>query len=66
MALIVTTAKQEKQKEYEKLRKKNIGTVNFTMRVPKDIHIKLKRKLVLDGMTFKDLIMRRVDEYLKS
>jgi hypothetical protein len=66
MALIITTNKQDKEKEYERLRKKNIGTVNYTMRVPKDIHQALREKLVKDRITFKDLIMKTVDKYLKS
>lgn len=66
MTLIATINKVDKEKEHQRLRKKAIGTVNFTMRVPKDIHKKLKPKLATDGITFKDLIMCAVDLYFKG
>lgn len=58
--------KEEKEKEYQKLKKKNMDYETFTMKIPSHIRQRLRVKLVAKKMTFKDLIMSAVEKFLEK
>ena len=68
MALIVTTTKYDKDKEREKLQRRidNTNLINYSIRIPKHIHLKLKQKLAAEDKVLKDIVMKVIMDYIEG
>jgi hypothetical protein len=66
MALILSPNKEDKDKQYKKLKKQmeNMDIVRYTIRIPTHIHTKFKTRLSAQRKTMKDFIMEMILKYL--
>lgn len=68
MAFIDSGKSFDKQENHEKMRSRmeNMTNVQYTLRIPKALHTKVKVKLAKEGKPLRSLLIEILEEYVKG
>lgn len=68
MALILTPNNHDKEKEYQKLKKRaeNQDIVQYPLRIPTHIHTKFKTKLTKERKNIREVVLKMIMEYIED
>lgn len=68
MAFIESGKTPNKDENYIKMKKRmeNMDSSNYVLRMPSDIHKKLKIKTAQEGITIKSILLDALDKYLEK
>lgn len=68
MAFIESGKTHDKDENYEKMqeRMKNMTNVQYTLRIPKALHNKVKYKLIKDDKNLRSVLLEMLEQYIKT